>query len=75
MKWILLEKEKPVAGSEILGIFKSEKDRMYIAYYPGWFRDVIYICKVEEEKIVLRGTYTKILLTHWMPLPEPPEDQ
>ena len=65
MKWIRVEDELPVNDDEII-VYDPDGDPavhgdIFYELPQGYFRDHSFI---ENKEI-----------THWMPLPEPPEDE
>lgn len=60
-KWFDFEKQKPVHGDSVLGI-DTEGDIEVYQYSEEWSS-----CLMRYE-----GNYKAFNITHWMPLPEPP---
>lgn len=67
MNWISVNDRLPEEGEEVLVVLKSDRVFYYIAEltinapYPFWWSQD-------------RGLFTLDEITHWMPLPEPPEE-
>lgn len=87
-RWISVKDALPPEESDVLLLVKeteyfgenNEKNNVYNDIYVGWFIDgewaTVYChghhhLKEEDKKY----PYAKHAVTHWMPLPEPPEEE
>lgn len=61
MEWISVEDKLPNESERVLSISKFENEIKvdYFIYLP----EIIWVCRLEDE-----------IVTHWMPLPKPPEE-
>lgn len=73
MKWIKCSKELPELGDYSVLVYFSERGGIDVVHVEDYFGDIT--SGVDENGNQL---YTKWYLsrgvTHWMPLPEPPEE-
>lgn len=65
-RWISVKKRLPEIGKSVL------------IYYPKWGGDEIQVAKLEGDRMMfdICGEFNigTGVITHWMPLPEPPKD-
>lgn len=73
MEWISVEEKFPKC-EKVLAICVSKLDVLYNMRHDGWFRDTIYTCRIHEGKFIIESHGPYLPATHWMPLPDPPEE-
>jgi hypothetical protein len=63
------------AQKKILAICCSQKGIAYATVAKGWFRDVIYSCRMDKDnRFIIESHGPELPATHWMPLPSLPKD-
>ena len=67
MGWIKCSERLPEARTEVLAFVHSEDDERYI--------DVVMLDSIGMWDNVNGMEYCSYEVTHWMPLPDPPEDE
>lgn len=73
MEWIKCSDRLPDC-EKFLAIYKSDKNEIYNMRHDGWFRDTIYSCCLFDDKIGIESHGPLFEPTHWMPLPNPPQE-
>ena len=79
MTWIKCSDSLPEKKETVLAVYVSEPNAMYNCLATGWFRDVLYTCEYLGEKnwegdFWIESNGPKFSPTHWMPLPEFPNE-
>ena len=72
-KWISVKDRLPEC-EKCLAVCISEKGKMYNMRHDGWFRDTLYACRMHGEEFIIESHGPTLPATHWMPLPEFPND-
>jgi len=75
MEWIKVESHLPEDGQKILAIQRSEKEKIYNMRHDGYFRDTIYSCRFNVKEFIIESHGPVFYPSHWMPLPDLPEEQ
>lgn len=71
--WIKCSKELPELGDYSVLAYFSENDGMAMIHVEDYFRDITDGVD-ENGKQLYTKWYLSAGVTHWMPLPEPPEE-
>lgn len=74
MEWVKCTDRLPDRFSKVLAVCKKEKGKMYNMRHDGWFRNTVYACRFDNGSFIIESHGPIIPATHWMPLPNPPED-
>jgi hypothetical protein len=72
-KWISVKDRLPEDGENVL-VYNDDNSEDFIPYFTGYFHGGMWYSSYalyEEENFL----EVPSIVTHWMPLPEPPKDQ
>ena len=75
MKWIRIEERLPEDQKKVLSICKSMPNQCYNLLAQEWFRDEIYTARYEDNEFIILPHGPQFEATHWMELPNPPEEK